>query len=109
MIPSHKPEHAPGIRIPQDERLIASVQTRLAAYHSGKAKAVKSHRIEKALSISGAKLRAIVNYLNTRGVPVCSCGEGYYFAQTADEVTEYVNSLRSRVRGITNRIEGLTA
>lgn len=107
MLPTFKSEHAPGVRFPQDAQLINSVSERLKVYHSGKAKAVKSQRIEQALGVSGAKLRAVVNYLNTQGVWVASCGEGYFYAVAEQERADYLRQLESRIAGIRNRIEGL--
>lgn len=106
-LPSFDIEHAPGIKLPNDKFIIESVKTRITTYHSGKANAVKSPCIEKALGISGAKLRAIVNYLNDHSVWVASCGNGYFLAVTDEEKSDYLKQLDARVAGIDRRRNGL--
>lgn len=50
--------------------------------HKGKANAVKSREIEAAFHCKGAEVRRMVNDLRCKGIPICSCNEGYYYADS---------------------------
>lgn len=106
-LPNFKAEHAPGVSLPKDAPLINSVHRRLETYHKGKANAVKSPRIEKALGISGPKLRAIANYLASHDIEVVALGDGYFFAETPEELEIVISSLDSRANAIIRKRDGL--
>lgn len=73
----------------------------------GKKNAVNSKQVEALFGINGIALRSIVNNLRSNGVPICSGGVGYWYADTLEELVATRKQLISRVRGIERAIEGL--
>lgn len=76
--------------------------------HRGKENAATTSQIAKELGIKE-------NYTNThirkatlealeKGCCICSCDKGYFVANTYTELTEYINSLYSRIFGIQKRM-----
>lgn len=59
---------------------------RLRKFHVGKAAAIISKRIEASLGVTGVEVRAMVSHLRANGLPICSSGQGYWYAATAEEI-----------------------
>lgn len=68
---------------------------------------VSGAELERALSLSGADLRKLVNRLRRRGVPIGSDRQGYFYAATAGEVYTTIHQLRQMVTGLEKAIAGL--
>jgi len=45
----------------------------------------------------GANLRSVVNTLRDKGYPICAGGDGYYYPQSPEELTEYILSFNKRI------------
>ncbi len=84
-----------------------AIAIHLEAYHTGEAQAVTSKELEKTFRISGPALRKAVNRLRAAGVPICSFGSGYYYAETADELEHTIRQLFSRIKCILHAALGL--
>jgi hypothetical protein len=56
---------------------------------------------------SGQELREIINNLRVDGWPICADGEGYWYARTATELTEFIGSLEGRARKILFAVAGM--
>ena len=79
----------------------------LKAYHTGEAQAVTSRELETVFHIRGPCLRKAVNRLRGDGVPVCSCDNGYYYAETEEELAHTIHQLNSRIKKIAQAKRGL--
>ncbi len=75
--------------------------------HRGKANAVFSKELERLFHCNGREIRSIVNALRTKGVPICSCGRGYYYAESRSDIEETIAHLDGRVSKIKAAQDGL--
>ena len=73
----------------------------------GKANAVKSGEIEKRFGIYGEHLRGAINGLRTDGYPICSGRNGYWYAETVEELIATRNNLKQRIEGIERALGGI--
>lgn len=65
----------------------------------GKENAVSGTKIQKALNLSGARLRKIIGYIRTNDLifGLCSTKSGYYVANTITELEDCMISLKQRI------------
>ena len=75
----------------------------------GRGRIQKSAQVERALQISGNELRRQVNRLRRRRVPICSGGEGYFYARNAGEIYATISGLKDMMYGLGQAIDGLEA
>lgn len=75
--------------------------------HKGKAKAVFSKELERFFHCKGTEIRRMVNELRTKGVPICSCSRGYYYAESRSDIEETIAHLDGRVSKIKAAQDGL--
>jgi biotin operon repressor len=68
---------------------------------------VKSPIIEKKMGLSGATVRAYVNFLRQLGHPIVSGGNGYKYAENAAEIDECLRHMYSRAKSIKEAATGL--
>lgn len=64
--------------------------------HVGESNAITG----RELGIPGADLRYYVNKLRKEGYPICSSGNGYWWAENRRDITRVRNSLEGRARAI---------
>jgi hypothetical protein len=79
----------------------------------GKAMAVSGSLICEKMNLKGPRLRKIINYIRVKNLHfgLCSCGKGYYTANTLKELEECVISLKQRIASqvkVLNALEGQT-
>ena len=75
--------------------------------HMGRNKAVHSYVIEGLLNIDGRTVRKHISKLRQEGVPICSCSDGYYYAEKQNEINETVAWLNEHVTKVSNARTGL--
>ena len=80
----------------------------LQSYHTGKVNAVISKELEVTFGLKNREIRLIVNSLRNEGHPICSSGNGYYYARDETEVIHAIGNLNSRIIGIALAKNGLT-
>ena len=85
------------------------LKNHLKKYCLGRKNAVKSPELEQAMGISGNELRRQVNRLRRRKIPICSGGEGYFYAGNAGEIYTTIRSLTDMMYGLSQAIDGLEA
>jgi hypothetical protein len=90
-------------RYNQSEDLLAYLQNN----HTGSKNAVPSAVIEYIFCLPGSSVRQMVNRLRCEGRPVCSDANGYFYAQSRDEIDGTVSQLLSRTRKINDAAQGL--
>lgn len=79
------------------EQLAARLLARLAERHTGKARGIGAEQLAHELGITERVLRSLVSDLREAGTAVSATPEtGYYIAQTAAELEESCDFLRSR-------------
>jgi len=83
------------------------VLKRLKDYHTGHGNAVSGPELSKSLGISNRELRQRINNLRKAANPICSGDEGYFYAQTNEELSHTIRQLMSRVRNIADAKNGL--
>ena len=80
---------------------------------TGKDMAVSGSLICKKMNLKGPRLRKIINYIRINNLHngLCSCGKGYYTANTLEELEGCLISLKQRIASqvkILNALEGQT-
>ena len=83
------------------------------ALRRGKDMAVSGTLICTKMKLKGPRLRKIVNYIRVHNLHygLCSCGKGYYTANTLKELEDCVISLKQRIASqvkVLNALEGQT-
>lgn len=79
----------------------------LKKHHRGQANAVFSKELERIFDLKNREIRLIVNNLRHDGHPICSSGDGYYYARDETEVLRAIHNLNSRIKNITKAKNGL--
>ena len=75
--------------------------------HKGKSNAILSAELQKKFNCSGRDIRNMVNEMRIRGVPICICNNGYYYAESVEDIESTIAQLGSRIRGIKAAQDGL--
>lgn len=82
---------------PPRDQLLAGLVQKLCLEHAGKASGIGAELLAQRLGITERLLRALVSQAREEGVAISATPEtGYYIAQTAEEVEESCDFLRSR-------------
>lgn len=79
----------------------------LKTYHNTENNAVKSGEICELFHVQKERLRSIVNYLRSAGIPVCSSSRGYWYSDRSEDIDKTLSHLEGRVKGINRAIKGL--
>lgn len=77
--------------------------------HKGKDKAITSRSIEATLHCKGTDVRQMVNELRSKGIPICSCQKGYFYAESKEDIRETVAHLNSRMKSMMAAKAGIMA
>lgn len=66
-------------------------------------KIISHYKDKQGIKISGARVRKIINFIRVNKLVknLISTSDGYYVAQTKEEVEKYVLSLNQRIEAIT--------
>lgn len=78
--------------------------------HQGKENAITVQQIADMinrhdLGLTNPKTRfEIKDIIKREGLPIASCGKGYYLINTEEEYLEYVEQLKGRIKGIELRL-----
>lgn len=79
----------------------------LKTNHNSRGKAALSKQLEAAFSCKGTEIRKCINTLRSKGVPICSCANGYFYSGEADDISKTLNQLHSRISKIEQAKDGL--
>jgi len=92
----------------KEEKQLAIIIVKGLKTKIGKRNAISSSKIIEAMSkyssipLNGARLRKIINYIRKNYIPrLCATSDGYYVANTKEELKEYRDSLKERIDAIT--------
>lgn len=79
----------------------------LERYHVGAENAITSREIGRIFNLSARKVRSIISDLRTLGQPIGSSNDGYFYAETVDEVEQTISDLLGRIKKVINATDGL--
>ena len=79
----------------------------LKKYCLGSSRKVYSRNLETIFHVKGTEIRKMVNSLRCKEAPICSDAEGYYWAETKQELEETIFQLNSRIDKIAKARDGL--
>jgi len=68
--------------------------------HISSKNAVLSKQLEAAFSCKGTEIRRCINTLRTRGIPICSSADGYFYSEDPADIARTVSQLRGRIEKI---------
>ena len=92
----------------QEERVLLPVIVRGLRAKVGRAMAVTNKaiveglRVNMSIAVTAPRIRKIINYIRCKGMVPCliATSEGYYVAETEQELLDYEESLRGREAAI---------
>ncbi len=79
----------------------------LEEFAKGEQNAITSKRLKSMGFGTGVQIRGFVNSLRVHGYPICSSNNGYFYAQSKDDIQQTINNLRSRMDSIREAYFGL--
>lgn len=85
------------------EKLLACIRNS----HVGASNAISGRQLCEYFGLTGSLVRKLINKLRIEGEPVCSDGNGYFYASTLKEIEATIAHLSSRSREMMNAEEGL--
>ena len=68
---------------------------------------VLSYKITEATGVGGVAIRRAVNKARCEGIPICSCGEGYFYSKDKSQIINTIQSLVNRTISVEKAVEGL--
>ena len=68
---------------------------------------VTNTEICKSLKISEQTVRGHINTARSKGYPICSCREGYYYSEDKSEIIKTIQSLMHRTIAVERAVNGL--
>ena len=74
----------------------------LSKYYRGSSKT-----LEAVFHVKGSEIRRIVNSLRSKGEPICSDYDGYFYADNQHEINATIAQLTSRIQKIAKARDGL--
>jgi hypothetical protein len=87
----------------QKDRLVGYLEI----FHIGEQYAATSRELESAFDVKGAALRQTDQRPAPRGRPIASNENGYYYAETEQEIRRTIAHMKRRISGISAAIRGL--
>lgn len=73
----------------------------------GAKNSITSADLQMVIGCKGTEVRTCINELRQEGVPICSWRNGYYFADTEEDVQSTIKQMKSRIRKMNQAISGL--
>lgn len=79
----------------------------LREYKSGVDNAITSTRLSDVFGCTGAEIRRMVSHLRAVGVPICSGHQGYWYADSVEDVEQTIAMYESRISKMLEAVGGL--
>lgn len=79
----------------------------LAKNFRGANNPVSSKTLEAVFHVKGTEIRRMVNSLRSKGEPICSDLDGYYYVDNQHEINATIAQLSSRIQKIAKARDGL--
>lgn len=71
-------------------------------------KIVSARQLAEMFMISDLDVRTEINRARCEGVPICSCGKGYYYSEKREDIEKTIRSLQHRVSKMQSAMWGLS-
>ena len=68
---------------------------------------VTNAEIRTSLKLSEQTVRKHINEARSRGVPICSCQDGYYYSEDKLEILRTIQSLMHRTMAVEKAVNGM--
>lgn len=75
--------------------------------HTTEVDAINAEDLFIIFHIYKQDLRRIINLLRSKGVPICSSNNGYWYSEDINDIDRTIIALFSRIDGINRAIHGL--
>lgn len=82
---------------PQKGKTRTTLSTLLKKYHTGAEHAVTGKELELSMGLRRQTIQKEIRRLRQSGVPICSSGTGYFYAETRQDIAETVAWLNRRI------------
>ena len=82
---------------PQKGKTRTTLSALLKKYHTGAEYAVTGKELELRMGVRRETIQRQIRRLRQAGVPICSSGAGYFYAETRQDIAETVAWLNRRV------------
>lgn len=79
----------------------------IALIPNGSAHRITSTEISRSTNINGSTIRQIINKSRAKSIPIASDANGYFIAQTPDELAHTIAQINSRIHKMIQAREGL--
>lgn len=68
---------------------------------------ITSTEISLHTRLSTQQIREQINHMRSNGIPIVACSKGYRLTDSAQDVSDQIESLLGRINSINNAIDGL--
>lgn len=68
---------------------------------------VTNAEIGQSLNLSEQAIRKHINEARSKGVPICSCRDGYYYSEDKLEILRTIQSLMHRTMSVEKAVNGM--
>lgn len=75
--------------------------------HTGASNAISGRQLCEYFGLTGSLIRKLISKLRIEGHPVCSDGNGYFYASTVQEIDATIGHLSSRRKEMMHAEKGL--
>ncbi len=73
----------------------------------GRENAIYGADLGDEFGLLAPQIRVIVNNARRDGIPICTCGHGYFFAKDASDIKATIEGLYGRIESVLAAIDGL--
>lgn len=87
---------------PSTEEKIQQLKEYLQKKHTGRKNVITNGELAGIFGIDGRVIQKYVKRLRSRGIPICSCNEGYFYAVDQRDINDTVAFLNEKVTGTSN-------
>ena len=90
----------------QSENIVEKVVNFIAKNGSA-SEPISNHHIASHFNTNEVNIRKYINQARCEGIPVCSCGKGYYYSTDKANILDTIQSLNNRTIAVERAISGL--
>lgn len=70
---------------------------------------ISAKNLSKIFGCPDVTIRRFINQARLEGYPICSCGKGYYYSNSKEDINRTIASLMHRITSIQNAVNGLAS
>lgn len=68
---------------------------------------VTNAEIGRSLNLNAKTIRKHINEARSKGIPICSCRDGYFYSEDKHEILRTIQSLMHRTMAVENAVNGM--